>query len=155
MTRNVIRSIIVDVTAEAAYAIWSNFEEYPRFLDHVKHVEIDGRKMRWQTSKETRALEWEAQIVELTPSRRIAWVTQRDGYPQHVVIALHPEGAQRTEVTLGSQYQMTPGDEDRLGSAIDLYLRKFKAYAEGFGPNPHNSNAAATNNWTGCSSTSG
>ncbi len=76
--------ITVEAPLEDAYAQWTQFEEFPRFMEGVDRVvQIDDRTLRWTATVAGREKQWTARIVDQTPDTRIAWRsldgTQNDG----------------------------------------------------------------------------
>ena len=59
------------------YAFWRNFENLPRFMQHLQAVtaqEPDGRRSHWVTRAPLgRTVEWDAEIVEESADELIAW----------------------------------------------------------------------------------
>ena len=69
------RSMIVNRSPEELYKVWRNFEDFPRFMHHVKAVEEkDGGRWHW-TVKGPGGLrvEWDAEVVQDRPNELIAW----------------------------------------------------------------------------------
>src|SRR5690606_23116127 len=57
----------------AVYRQWLNFEDYPRFMEGVEKVEeLDDGRIHWRATHAGLTLEWDAEIVENVPDRRIA-----------------------------------------------------------------------------------
>ena len=68
------RSIEVAVPVRTAYNQWTQFEEFPRFMEGVKSVrQVDDRRLVWRAEVGGREKEWEAEITEQHPDERIAW----------------------------------------------------------------------------------
>lgn len=129
MTRNVLRSIIVNVPPERAYAVWSDFENFPRFMAPIVWVRREGRRLFWRAMFDGRADEWEAEVVELSPHRRVAWHAA-SGRHHHVVVTLRPLDSVQTEVTLGAEYDASPKQHERRALRYEEYLRAFKDLVE-------------------------
>lgn len=129
MTRNVLRSIVVNVPPERAFAIWSDFENYPRFMAPIVRVQQDGNRLLWRAMFDGQSAEWEAEVVELSPHRRVAWHATR-GRHHHVVVTLRPLDAQRTEVTMGAEYIATSREHELRSLRYEEYLRAFKDLVE-------------------------
>ena len=69
---NVTKSIDVDVPIRTAYDQWTQFEEFPRFMDGVKSVtQIDDTHLHWLA--EIAGVEKEDEISEQHPEERVAW----------------------------------------------------------------------------------
>lgn len=135
------KSIIVGAPVAAVYDLWANFENFPRFMEHITSVtRLGDRASRWvmQGPLGTK-VEWEAETTRLEPNTRIAW-NSRDGgdikTSGQVVFAELPNST--TQVTVTLQYVPPAG---ALGQAVaNLFekpeerlegdLRRFKEYAE-------------------------
>ena len=67
-------SIEVNVPVSTAYNQWTQFEEFPRFMDGVESVkQADDTKLHWVAEFGGKRHEWDAQIVEQAPDQRVAW----------------------------------------------------------------------------------
>jgi len=71
----IAQSIIVGRAPEAVYGFWRNFENLPRFMDHLESVEETGdRRTHWKTrAPGGGSVEWDAEITADEPNRRISW----------------------------------------------------------------------------------
>ena len=68
------KSIDVHVPVNVAYNQWTQFEEFPRFMEGVKEVrQLDDRRLLWRAEVGGKTKEWEAEISEQIPDARIAW----------------------------------------------------------------------------------
>src|SRR5262245_53617866 len=67
-------SIVVDVPLTPTYNMWTQFEEFPNFMEGIEYVEqLDDTHLSWCASIGGRKVEWSAEIVEQVPDQRIAW----------------------------------------------------------------------------------
>jgi uncharacterized membrane protein len=72
------RWVDVAVPLETAYNQWTQFEEFPKFMHRVVSVQQDDnerQKVTWREKIWFKTREWEAQITEQIPDKRIAWKT--------------------------------------------------------------------------------
>src|SRR5919206_2194933 len=68
------KSIDVNVPVHTAYNQWTQFEEFPRFMDGVREVkQLDDKRLHWCTTIGGKEKEWDAEITEQIPDERIAW----------------------------------------------------------------------------------
>ncbi len=68
------KSIDVEVPVSAAYDQWTQFEEFPKFMEGVVAVkQLDDSHVRWVAEIAGERQEWDAEIVEQEPDRVIAW----------------------------------------------------------------------------------
>ena len=60
--------IKVAVPVRAAYDQWTQFEDFPKFMDGVERVEqLDDKTLRWTANIAGKTKEWTADIVDQTP----------------------------------------------------------------------------------------
>lgn len=68
-------NLLIERPADEVWRAWRRLEDLPQHLRHVERVEVlDGGRSRWTAvAPGGRRLEWEAEIVEEAPGRRLAW----------------------------------------------------------------------------------
>ena len=67
-------SIMVNVPVRTAYNQWTQFEEFPTFMDGVTEVtKLDANRSHWKVQIVGKSKEWEAEVIEQTPNERIVW----------------------------------------------------------------------------------
>ena len=70
------RSATINRPRAEVYAFWRNFENLPRFMQHLQAVTVkpDGRRSHWVTRAPLgRTVEWDAEIVEEQADELLAW----------------------------------------------------------------------------------
>jgi uncharacterized membrane protein len=102
----VVESIDVAVPVETAYNQWTQFEEFPRFMEGVTRItQVSDTMTHWVVEVAGVTREFDAQITEQRPDERIAW-TSISG-PKHAgVVTFHRLDANRSRVT--AQMEMDP-----------------------------------------------
>jgi uncharacterized membrane protein len=127
----IIEAIDVDVPVRTAYDQWTQFEEFPRFMEGVESVrQIDDTHMEWVASIAGQRKEWRAEITEQTPDQRIAW-NATDGARNAGVVTFHRIDDQKTRVTL--QLDVEPeGPVESAGDALGFVQRRAKGDMERF-----------------------
>ena len=92
--------IVVDVPVRTAYDQWTQFEDFPLFMDYVKAIDqVDPTHLRWEVSIWGITRVWDAEITEQSPNQRIAW-TSTDGTANAGVITFHALDDDTTKVVL-------------------------------------------------------
>ena len=72
------KSVDVNVPIQTAYNQWTQFEEFPRFMEGVKSVtQTDDTHLHWVAEVAGKEKEWDAEITEQHADERIAWMTTR------------------------------------------------------------------------------
>ena len=99
------KSIDVGVPARTAYNQWTQFEEFPRFMASVEQVrQVDDTHLHWRAVVAGRTKEWDAEITEQIPDKRIAW-RSINGVQNAGVVTFHKIGENRTRVMLQMDYE--------------------------------------------------
>lgn len=121
------------------YNQWTQFEEFPRFMEGVQRVEqIDDRNVRWHVDIAGVDREFEAEITEQTPDQQIAW-RSRSGVDQGGVVTFHALNDEQTRVTLQMDFDPDGFVEqaaDKLGVVsmrVKGDLERFNDFIEGRG----------------------
>ena len=130
------RTIDVDVPISTAYNQWTQFEEFPRFMEGVERVDqLDDRTLHWCADIGGVHKEWSAEIVEQIPDACISWCSTV-GTRNAGTVRFSPRGAKQCTVELELEYEPEGAAEtvgDWLGlvsSRIDRDLRRFKHFIE-------------------------
>ena len=68
------QSIEVEAPLHAVYNQWTQFEDFPHFMDGIESVrQLDEKRLHFVASIAGRRAEWDAEIIEQVPDQRIAW----------------------------------------------------------------------------------
>ena len=128
---NVERSIDVNVPVRTAYNQWTQFEEFPRFMEGVESVtQLDDRRLHWVAAIAGKREEWDAEITEQTPDQRIAW-TNTTGAKNAGVVTFHHLSDTTTRVMLQLDYE-PEGLVENAGSALGFVERRVRGDLERF-----------------------
>lgn len=114
----VVRSITINRRATELYAFWRDFENLPRFLEHLESVEvIDATRSRWRAKAPAgTSMEWVAVIIEDTPGERIAWETIDNALvPNRGIVVFEDLDGRGTHVKVDVEYDPPAG---HLGQSI-------------------------------------
>ena len=69
-------SIEVQVPVEQAYNQWTQFEEFPKFMEGIQSVkQLDETHVQWVAEIRGESRQWTSEITEQQPDERIAWKT--------------------------------------------------------------------------------
>jgi uncharacterized membrane protein len=129
--RTITESIEVDVPASTAYNQWTQFEDFPLFMEGVDHVhQLDDTRLHWAATVAGRTAEWDAKILEQHPDRQISWVSE-DGKKTRGTVTFEELGDAKTLITLSMSYQ-AEGLTEAMGSAAGLDARRVRGDLERF-----------------------
>ena len=121
----------VEVPVSTAYDQWTQFEEFPRFMEGVRSVDqIDSAHLRWVADIGGKQQAWTAEITEQRQDERIAWKTI-ESHGNASLVTFYPLGGGETRVTVHME-QKTEGLMEQLGSAVGLEGRRVRGDLERF-----------------------
>jgi uncharacterized membrane protein len=132
----IVKTIELDVPVRTAYDQWTQFEEFPHFMEGVTNVkQLDDKALQWTARIGGVERSWRAEITEQEPDRRIAW-RSTDGARNDGTVTFEPIGEGRSRIRL--QLDVEPSDPvEAVGDAIGVVkrqtegdLERFKEYIE-------------------------
>ena len=121
----------VNVPVGVAYDQWTQFEEFPRFMDNVERVEqLDAKRLHWVAEVAGQRKEWTAEITDQTPNTRIAW-RSTSGNQNDGAVLFEPAGPDKTKVTL--RIDADPeGPVETIGANLGILEAAVKSDLEHF-----------------------
>jgi uncharacterized membrane protein len=124
-------SIEIDVPVRSAYDQWTQFEEFPSFMEGVESVtQIDDTHLHWVAQIGGVQREWDAVVTEQHPDERVAWKSTT-GTSNAGVVTFHKLDDSRTKVML--QLDVDPqGVVEKAGDALGLIRRRVTGDLERF-----------------------
>jgi uncharacterized membrane protein len=133
------KSIEINVPVGMAYNQWTQFEEFPKFMEGVKQVkQLDDTHLHWKAEIGGKEKEWDAEITEQIPDERIAW-TSREGAKNAGVVTFHRLSDSKSKVMLQLEYD-PDGFVEQVGDTAGVVsqrvvgdLERFKRYIENRG----------------------
>jgi uncharacterized membrane protein len=124
-------SIDVNVPVSTAYNQWTQFEEFPKFMEGVQSVEqVDDTHLRWVAEVSGERREWQAEIVEQVPDEKVAWRATSGNGPNGI-LTFEPLGADKTLITVEMSYE-PQGLKETLGAKVGLENRQVREDLERF-----------------------
>ena len=126
-----IKYVDVAVPVSVAYNQWTQFEEFPRFMEGVKEVrQLDDQRLYWRAEIGGKEVEWEALITEQRPDERIAWKST-SGARNLGVVTFHRVSDDSSRVTLQLEYEPETAIES-AGSALGIVERRIQGDLDRF-----------------------
>ncbi|MFE6746483.1 SRPBCC family protein [Kitasatospora purpeofusca] len=132
--------IDVDVPLSTAYNQWTQFEDFPRFMEGVERVtQLDDRHNHWTTKVAGVTREFDTEIVDQLADRKIAWRTTGGEVQQMGVVTFERLDDRRTTVRLAIDFE-PDGVAERAADAMGMVdrrvkgdLKRFKSFIEDHG----------------------
>jgi len=132
------KTIEVNVPVGTAYNQWTQFEEFPRFMEGIREVRrSDAARLFWAAEIAGERKEWYTRITRQVPDEVIAW--ESESGTANGTIIFKPITAERTDIQVYMEYD--PEDfKEEIGDflvivsrRVDGDLKRFKEFIEGRG----------------------
>ncbi|MEU9700426.1 SRPBCC family protein [Streptomyces sp. NPDC047981] len=131
-------TIKVNAPVREVYDQWTQFEDFPRFMDDVEEVrQLDERVCHWRTRIAGATREFETEIVDQRPDERISWRTIGGEVRQQGMVTFQALDEETTRVTLTMDVD-PEGVTETAGLALGVVdsrikgdLNRFKEFIEG------------------------
>lgn len=144
----IVADVDVDVPVRVAYNQWTQFEDFPKFLDFVESItQSDDTHTHWKVKIGGAEREFDAEVTEQHPDERVAWKSVGGDENQAGVVTFHRLSDTSTRVTVQLDWEPS-GFVERAGAtlgvddhAVKKDLKKFKEFIE--------SRGNATGGWRG------
>jgi uncharacterized membrane protein len=133
------KTIELNVPVRTAYNQWTQFEEFPKFMEGVKEVkQLDEKRLYWKANIAGKDEEWQAEITEQIPDQRIAW-TSKGGALNAGAVTFQMLSDATSMMMLHLEYE-PKGFAEQAGDATGLVthrvegdLKRFKDFIESRG----------------------
>lgn len=133
------KSIEVNVPISTAYNQWTQFEDFPAFMEGIEEVrQVDDTHLHWRAEVAGKDKEWDAEITEQIPDQRIAW-RSTTGALNAGVVTFHHISDEVTRIMLQMDYE-PEGMTENVGNMLGVFTRRvegdlerFKAFLESQG----------------------
>ncbi len=136
MSTKVEKHILVNVPLSVVYNQWTQFEEFPHFMDGVKSVtQLDAERLNWVVEIGGVRRQWDARILEQVPDTKVSWAAT-EGATNAGSVSFEDVGGGQTQVQLVLEYE-PEGLVEKIGDKLNVVentaegdLKRFKAFIE-------------------------
>jgi uncharacterized membrane protein len=134
---HVEKTIEVQKPVDQVYAQWTQFEDFPHFMENVEEVrQLDDKHLEWKAKVAGTERQWKAEIIEQKPNQVIAW-RSTTGDKNDGKVEFQPIDG-RTRVKLAIDYEPPAGAAGTAGDTIiqatprtvESDLKRFKEFIE-------------------------
>lgn len=99
------KTINIAAPVERVFEFWSRYEDFPRFMSHVRSVRQTGEgRSHWVVSGPAGLpVEWDTEITALVPNQALGWRTVPGSVVEHAGIVRfdpNPDGSTRVHVRM-------------------------------------------------------
>ena len=133
------KSIDVNVPVQMAYNQWTQFEEFPLFMEGIEEVhQLDDKHLHWRAEVSGKSKEWDSEIIEQIPDQRIMW-RSTSGAKNAGTVSFIPVAPHTTRVKVEMVFDpvgLLENVGDMLGiddRRVEGDLERFKEYIESRG----------------------
>ncbi|MEV5172291.1 SRPBCC family protein [Streptomyces flaveolus] len=130
-------AVEVDVPLHAAYNQWTQFEDFPNFMEGVEEVrQLDDRHNHWTTKIGGVRREFDTEIVDQLPDERITWRSTSGDTSQKGTVRFERLDDMHTKVELVMDIEPSGAMEkaaDLIGTIdrrVKGDMKRFKHYIE-------------------------
>lgn len=125
------QSVEVSAPLSTAYNQWTQFEQFPSFMEGVKEVrQLDDKHLHWTVELAGQRHEWDAEITEQKPDERVAW-RNTGGKENAGVVTFHRIDETTTRLMVQLDY-VPEGVLEKLGDAIGAPDRRVQGDLQRF-----------------------
>jgi uncharacterized membrane protein len=136
MATNVEKSVLVNVPVSTAYNQWTQFEDFPQFMEGVESVkQLTDDRLEWVAEIAGVRRQWQAKILEQVPDQRIAWAAT-EGATNAGAVTFEDVGGGQTRVNLALEYE-PEGLLENVGDKLNIVenraegdLERFRSFIE-------------------------
>lgn len=133
------KSIDINVPLRTAYNQWTQFEDFPKFMEGIVEVrQLDDTHLHWSADVAGKHKEWTAEITEQIPDQRIAW-RSIDGTPNGGMVDFQSIDVDTTRISVKMDYE-PEGVVENVGDVLGVLsrrvegdLQRFKEFLEARG----------------------
>jgi uncharacterized membrane protein len=105
------KTLHIEAPLEQVYAFWSNYENFPLFMSHVREVEdLGGGRSHWRVSGPGGVpIEWYARLTQQSPNEVIAWRSEPGSMLENAGVIRFNSSGKGTRVDLRFCYHPPAG----------------------------------------------
>jgi uncharacterized membrane protein len=125
------KAIEVEVPVSTAYNQWTQFEEFPKFMEGIESVtQMGDTHLHWRANVGGKTEEWDAEVSEQIPDKRVAWHSV-SGDRNAGVVTFHYMEPAKTRVMLQMDYD-PEGIVETVGDKLGFVSRRVEGDLERF-----------------------
>ena len=126
-------SIDVRVPAEQAYNQWTQFEEFPQFMEGIQSVQqLDDGHVKWVAEVRGETREWTTEITEQRPDEKIAWKTIGGEVKNDGIVTFEQLGNDQTRINVEMDVEGESGTENVAGDLLGVVKTQVRGDLERF-----------------------
>ena len=126
-------TIEVQVPVQQAYNQWTQFEDFPKFMDGIQSVQqLDDTHVQWVAEIRGESRQWTTEITEQRPDERVAWKTIEGEVKNDGVVTFEPLGDAQTRVNVQMDVEGDSTAENVAGDLLGVVKKQVHGDLERF-----------------------
>lgn len=129
-------SVEVNLPVQAVYEQWTQFEDFPRFMEGVREVrQLDDAHIQWRAMRHGQEKQWQSEILDQIPCQHIVW-RDVDGSGNTGRVNFNAVGEDKTRVQMimeaakSSTPAMASQEQEKIRQRLEQDLLRFKTLME-------------------------
>jgi uncharacterized membrane protein len=126
-------SIEVQVPVQQAYNQWTQFEEFPKFMDGIQSVQqLDETHVEWVAEIRGESRQWTTEITDQQPDEKVAWKTIAGEVKNDGVVTFEQVGDDKTRVNVEMDVEGNSTTENVAGNLLGIVKGQVRGDLERF-----------------------
>ena len=126
-------SIEIQAPVQQAYNQWTQFEEFPKFMEGIESVkQLDDTHLQWNAEIRGESREWTTEITEQRPDEKVAWKTIEGEVKNDGVVTFEEVGDGRTRLNVQMDVEGGSSAENVAGDLLGVVKRQVHGDLERF-----------------------
>ena len=126
-------TIEVQVPVQQAYNQWTQFEDFPKFMDGIQSVQqLDDTHVQWVAEIRGESRQWTTEITEQRPDEKVAWKTIEGEVKNDGVVTFEPMGDAQTRVNVQMDVEGESTVENVAGDLLGVVKKQVHGDLERF-----------------------
>ena len=126
-------SIEVQAPVRRAYNQWTQFEEFPKFMEGIQSVrQLDDTHVQWVAEIRGKSRQWTTEITEQQPDKKVAWKTIDGEVKNDGAVSFEPMAGGQTRVNVQMDVEGESTAENVAGDLLGVVKRQVRGDLERF-----------------------
>jgi uncharacterized membrane protein len=126
-------SIEVQVPVRKAYNQWTQFEEFPKFMEGIQSVQqLDDTHVQWVAEIRGKSRQWTTEITEQEPDKKVAWKTIEGEVKNDGVVSFEPIAGGQTRINVEMDVEGESTPENVAGEVLGVVKNQVQGDLERF-----------------------
>jgi uncharacterized membrane protein len=126
-------SIEVKAPVRQAYNQWTQFEEFPKFMEGIQSVQqLDDTHVQWVAEIGGKSRQWTTEITEQQPDKKVAWKTIDGEVKNDGAVSFEEIAGGQTRVSVEMDVEGESTAENVAGDLLGVVKRQVHGDLERF-----------------------